>query len=103
MHSLVVDADGLFLIAQNLTLIRGYTPCILTPNAMEFTRLVDTAILECENMILGHNNQIEESNNYLITAKYMLNRLKSEDVIVQLQALAHWLQGMFSILCYPIL
>ena len=45
-------------------------------------------------MILGHNNQIEESNNYLITAKYMLNRLKSKDVIVQLQALAHWLQGM---------
>jgi hypothetical protein len=36
---LVVDADGLWLIAQRPALVRGYTQATLTPNAMEFRRL----------------------------------------------------------------
>lgn len=37
---LVIDADGLYLVAQNVSIIRGYSRCILTPNAVEFDRLL---------------------------------------------------------------
>lgn len=37
---LVIDADGLFLVGQSPELIRNYPDLVLTPNAMEFTRLV---------------------------------------------------------------
>ncbi len=37
---LVLDADGLFLINSDPDLIKGYTECILTPNVVEFGRLV---------------------------------------------------------------
>eukprot|EP00242_Pyramimonas_sp_CCMP2087_P011591 CAMPEP_0198221596 /NCGR_PEP_ID=MMETSP1445-20131203/84338_1 /TAXON_ID=36898 /ORGANISM="Pyramimonas sp., Strain CCMP2087" /LENGTH=353 /DNA_ID=CAMNT_0043899801 /DNA_START=233 /DNA_END=1294 /DNA_ORIENTATION=+ len=36
---LIIDADGLYIVNQNLKLIKGYTSCILTPNANEFVRL----------------------------------------------------------------
>lgn len=37
---LVIDADGLFLITENPTLIKNFTsPVILTPNRIEFERL----------------------------------------------------------------
>lgn len=35
----VIDADGLWLIAQQPTLIQGYQKAILTPNHVEFSRL----------------------------------------------------------------
>ena len=41
---MVIDADGLFLITQDLYLIKGYSKCILTPNAAEFDRLLASAI-----------------------------------------------------------
>jgi ATP-dependent NAD(P)H-hydrate dehydratase len=37
---LVIDADGLFLITQNTSLIKDYQNVILTPNAMELFRLI---------------------------------------------------------------
>lgn len=37
---LVIDADGLFLISQKPDIIKEYPGAILTPNAMEFSRLV---------------------------------------------------------------
>jgi len=36
---LVIDADGLFLINQDLSLIKDYPGVILTPNVAEFSRL----------------------------------------------------------------
>lgn len=36
---LVIDADGLFFLHQDITLIKDYSGVILTPNAMEFSRL----------------------------------------------------------------
>ncbi|XP_055624733.1 ATP-dependent (S)-NAD(P)H-hydrate dehydratase [Toxorhynchites rutilus septentrionalis] len=36
---LIIDADGLFLITQDITLVKDYEGVILTPNAIEFTRL----------------------------------------------------------------
>lgn len=37
---LVIDADGLFLITQNTSLLHDYKNVILTPNAMELFRLI---------------------------------------------------------------
>lgn len=36
---LIIDADGLFLITQDTSLIKDYDGVILTPNAIEFSRL----------------------------------------------------------------
>lgn len=35
----VIDADGLWLIAHEPNLVKGYPGVILTPNAIEFARL----------------------------------------------------------------
>ncbi|XP_015120565.1 ATP-dependent (S)-NAD(P)H-hydrate dehydratase isoform X1 [Diachasma alloeum] len=37
---LIIDADGLFLISQRPELVKDYPGLILTPNAMEFSRLM---------------------------------------------------------------
>ncbi|KAL0963399.1 hypothetical protein UPYG_G00305840 [Umbra pygmaea] len=37
----VIDADGLWLVAQQPSVIQGYNKGILTPNYMEFTRLYE--------------------------------------------------------------
>lgn len=40
---LVIDADGLFLLSENIDLIKGYSqPVILTPNIMELKRLTSS-------------------------------------------------------------
>ncbi|KAJ3671497.1 hypothetical protein LUZ60_007576 [Juncus effusus] len=43
----VIDADGLFLVTNNVDLIKGNYNAILTPNKMEYKRLVEK-ILNCE-------------------------------------------------------
>ena len=40
---LVLDADALWLVQQDLELVRGYKECVLTPNVVEFTRLAKAA------------------------------------------------------------
>jgi len=40
---LVIDADGLWLINKNPSLIEGYPNAVLTPNAAEFKRLCTTS------------------------------------------------------------
>lgn len=37
---LIFDADGLFLVTQNISLLNDYKNVILTPNAMELSRLI---------------------------------------------------------------
>lgn len=44
---MVVDGDGLFLITNRLELIRDYSLAVLTPNVMEYKRLVQK-VLNCE-------------------------------------------------------
>ncbi|GLI62880.1 hypothetical protein VaNZ11_005639 [Volvox africanus] len=39
---LVLDGDGLFLVAREPELVVGYTNCVLTPNLNEFRRLAST-------------------------------------------------------------
>lgn len=36
---MIIDADGLYLITNNIELIRNYPKVILTPNSVEFSRL----------------------------------------------------------------
>ncbi|PNI38252.1 NAXD isoform 1, partial [Pan troglodytes] len=40
----VIDADGLWLVAQQPALIHGYRKAVLTPNHMEFSRLYDAVL-----------------------------------------------------------
>jgi len=37
---MVIDGDGLFLVSQNLDLIKGYKRVILTPNPNEFKKIM---------------------------------------------------------------
>ncbi|XP_030057412.1 ATP-dependent (S)-NAD(P)H-hydrate dehydratase isoform X2 [Microcaecilia unicolor] len=41
---IVIDADGLWLIAQHPSIIQGYQGAILTPNLMEFSRLYEAVL-----------------------------------------------------------
>lgn len=43
---LVIDADGLFLINQDKSLIRNYSGTLLTPNVAEFSRLFGKEVEE---------------------------------------------------------
>lgn len=38
---LVLDADGLFMVGQDVSVIKGYRRAVLTPNVVEFKRLCD--------------------------------------------------------------
>ncbi|TFY79604.1 hypothetical protein EWM64_g4408 [Hericium alpestre] len=40
---LVIDADGLYLVGQELDLVKGYRRAVLTPNVVEFKRLSEQA------------------------------------------------------------
>lgn len=37
---IVIDADGLWHLTTNPTILKGYTKAVITPNAVEFSRLV---------------------------------------------------------------
>uniref|UniRef100_A0A8D0FWZ8 ATP-dependent (S)-NAD(P)H-hydrate dehydratase n=1 Tax=Strix occidentalis caurina TaxID=311401 RepID=A0A8D0FWZ8_STROC len=41
---IIIDADGLWLISQQPSLIQGYQRAILTPNYMEFSRLYEAMV-----------------------------------------------------------
>ena len=40
----VIDADGLFVLTYDMSLVKGYQKCILTPNFMEFKRLYEHSV-----------------------------------------------------------
>jgi len=41
---IVLDADGLWHLASNPAMLQGYTQAVITPNAMEFSRLVKSVL-----------------------------------------------------------
>ncbi|KAF8625685.1 hypothetical protein AX15_005260 [Amanita polypyramis BW_CC] len=45
---LVLDADALWMIGRDLTIIKGYRRAVLTPNVVEFKRLVEQIGLDRE-------------------------------------------------------
>lgn len=40
----MLDADALWMVGQDLSLVKGYRKAVLTPNVMEFKRLSDNAV-----------------------------------------------------------
>lgn len=63
---LVIDADGLFLITQNTSLIRDYENVILTPNAMELFRLIgdsDNKLQSLAEKVCGNVIVLEKAMN----------------------------------------
>lgn len=42
----VIDADGLWMVTQEINLIKGYRRAVLTPNVMEFERLCEKLQIE---------------------------------------------------------
>ena len=43
---LVIDADGLYIVTRDLSLVKGYKNAVLTPNKAEFGRLADQLKLD---------------------------------------------------------
>lgn len=66
---LVIDADGLFLITQNFSLIQDYKNVILTPNAMELFRLIG----DCDDKMLELVEKL--GKNCVILEKAMNDRI----------------------------
>lgn len=40
----VMDADGLYMAGQDLSMVKGYSRIVLTPNVVEFKRLSEQAV-----------------------------------------------------------
>lgn len=40
----VIDADGLFLVQNDPSVVKGYERAVLTPNVVEFGRLVESCV-----------------------------------------------------------
>lgn len=41
---IVIDADGLWLVGQDISLVKGYRRAVVTPNVMEFKRLSEALV-----------------------------------------------------------
>lgn len=47
----VLDADGLYMIGQDVTVIKGYRRAIVTPNVVEFKRLSEQVGIDPETPV----------------------------------------------------
>jgi ATP-dependent NAD(P)H-hydrate dehydratase len=69
---IVIDADGLFILSYDVSLVSGYKKCLLTPNFMEFKRLYDETFKE--------ELQQETSSEYDETKQFKSVQAQSEAV-----------------------
>ncbi|ODQ66528.1 YjeF domain-containing protein [Nadsonia fulvescens var. elongata DSM 6958] len=77
---MVIDADGLFLVQQDPKLIRGYKRAILTPNKVEFERLVKASGLESGSSI----KQLSEAlGGVLVVQKGMVDLVSDGTVTIE--------------------
>ncbi|MBZ6422153.1 MAG: NAD(P)H-hydrate dehydratase [Staphylococcus aureus] len=60
----VLDADGLLIVTQDPSLVKGYKECILTPNVVEFGRLAKTMGIKVASQV-----EIAQAGNDNITDK----------------------------------
>ena len=51
---LVLDADALWMIDQDIPLISGYRRAVLTPNVVEFKRLSESVVRTTYSMLFNH-------------------------------------------------
>ncbi len=80
---LVIDADGLWIIAQNPSLIKGYKKAVLTPNFMEFRRLWSS--LDCQSTVVYH-----PGINRCLTVKIIIVITKTHTLFLSLSlSLSH--------------
>lgn len=84
---LVVDADGLWLVKNQLDLIKGYDNTILTPNVIEFGRLCEAAGVSKEGKPEDKCRELAEKLNVTIVQKgskdYISNGVKTYVVDVE--------------------
>lgn len=58
---IVIDADGLFLVCQRPEIVRDYSQLVLTPNAVEFTRLFKAYLNESiEPVSVPNEDQVKK-------------------------------------------
>ena len=44
VRAVVIDADGLYMVGQDVTVVKGYRRAVLTPNVVEFRRLSELVV-----------------------------------------------------------
>lgn len=69
----IVDGDGLFLVAQQPDLVRGYERAVLTPNAPEFARL-ERAVLAT-----GDDDSAHTASDAAVAGEQPRDREESRD------------------------
>lgn len=57
---MIIDADGLWLVAHQPELVAGYSRALLTPNLMEFRRLWSSPALECAASVKYHPASVRD-------------------------------------------
>lgn len=62
---IVIDADGLFLVQTDPSVVKGYKRVILTPNVVEFGRLVESCVsVENERFLSFPITDVSENGLY---------------------------------------
>lgn len=90
---LVIDADALWFLSQDLSIIKGYKKCILTPNAMEFGKLITSAISEINTQLSSFIKTTDFLDNESKLRIY-LSQLSSQDIHLRLIGLCNYLSGV---------
>ena len=68
---LVLDADGLYMAGQDLSVIKGYRRAVLTPNVVEFKRLSEQAV----RMSLALCGSVSASNaHYMCSTRVSIHQ-----------------------------
>jgi ATP-dependent NAD(P)H-hydrate dehydratase len=91
---MVIDADGLWVVTNNLELIRGYTNCVLTPNAPEFDRLRRAILTSVNAAIEALVKTNPSSDNDKVQLDVLALQLGSDEDVVRIYAMSRWLRGV---------
>lgn len=76
---LVIDADGLFLITQDTSLLNDYQNVILTPNAMELFRLIG----DTDDKLQALSEKI--GKNVIVLEKAMSDRIYDTETMSKVE------------------
>lgn len=92
---LVLDADALYMLtggddADNLHSILGYEHCVLSPNIMEFHRLVKAAESNVKQCI-DDGGRLDEQRVGLMSDLMIMAAFQSDDISLKLSALSSYL------------
>lgn len=51
----VIDADGLYMVGQDVAVIKGYRRAVLTPNVVEFKRLSELVVRTTPRSVIAQS------------------------------------------------